>query len=42
MQVAGEGHPNGIANERWAECMEGFIGAAMGVSAQPRQAAPSG
>jgi len=42
MQVAGEGHPNGIANGRWAQCMEGFIGAAMGVSAQPRQASPVG
>jgi hypothetical protein len=40
MQVAGEGHPNGIANERWAQCMEGFIADAMGVALQPRPAAP--
>jgi hypothetical protein len=34
MQVAGEGHPNGIANARWAHCMEGFIGDAIGVPLQ--------
>jgi hypothetical protein len=29
LQVPGEGHPNGIANARWARCLEGFIADAM-------------
>ena len=36
LQVPGEGHPNGIANARWARCLEGFIADAMHVPSPDR------